>query len=71
MIKSKKELISDDSRSTPSSPYHSLWRRSRGYLLSKLSWGYLPMARRAEKETNDEIIVGYESSWPDSYTKLH
>lgn len=69
MIKSKKSPA--DSHLANSFPYEAFWLKGRRFFLSKLSWRYLSAGKFSSKNSNQDLIVGYECSWPDSYKKLH
>jgi hypothetical protein len=69
MIKSKKGM--PDSRIPDSFAYQALWARGRRFFLSRISGRYFSSVAATSKKTSEEIVLGYESSWPESYKKLH
>lgn len=44
--------------------------RARLFFFSKLSTRYMAELHMSSQRVNDDMLVGYESSWPGGYTRL-
>jgi hypothetical protein len=63
-------MVRDKSKDSPSVPAIAIGfsERARRFFFETLSARYGDLGWRSKKE---EIFLGYESSWPASYKKLH